>query len=360
MLRLKGEGLSFNDVLVMPAYSEVLPSEVETKTRLTDGFPLKIPLLSAAMDSVTESATAICLGKLGGIGIIHANLSQERQTDEVALVKKEGFAVGAALWIRDDLGIRAHMLVDAGADVLVIDTAHGHSKGVLDAVKWVRAYLPEVQVVGGNVATAEGAIDLAKAGVHAVKVGVGPGSICTTRIVAGVGVPQLTAIAACAEAVKKFGIPVIADGGIEHSGDIVKAIVAGADSVMIGSLFAGTDEAPGEIVERDGRQFKAYWGMGSEKAMKSGAKSRYGNLEESTRPPVAQGVECLVPYRGPLSEIVNQLVGGLCAGMGFAGCRTIQELREEAEFIRITDAGYKESHVHGIEHVKTPTNYNEG
>lgn len=358
MLRIRGAGLSFNDVLVVPAYSDVLPAEVDTATRLTNIISLKIPLISAAMDSVTESATAICLARLGGIGIIHANLTIEYQVYEVARVKKEDLLVGAALWIRDDFKERAQALVDVGVDVLVVDTAHGHSKGVLDAIRWLRSNLSSVQVIGGNVATAAGARTLAEAGAHAVKVGVGPGSICTTRIVAGIGIPQLTAIADCVDVAKEFDIPVIADGGIEHSGDIVKAIVAGADAVMIGSLFAGTDEAPGELVHKDDVPYKAYWGMGSERAMKSGAQSRYGHTDSDTATkPIAQGVEGLVPYRGHLEDIVHQMVGGLRSGMGFTGCRTINGLREKAEFIQMTAAGNHESHAHGITGVKKTPNY---
>ncbi len=477
------QALTFDDVLIVPAASEVLPSEVDVSSRLTTDITVRTPLLSAAMDSVTEARTAIAMAHEGGIGVIHKNMTPEEQALEVAKVKKaetglivdpvtvrpdqplaealllmntheisglpvvEGkkpvgiltnrdvrFAreldlpvahlmtrelitapeeistqeakrlmhenriekllvldgsgelrglitikdlekegrfplsvkddqgrllVAAAIGVGSDRDERAEALVGAGVDVLVIDTAHGHSKKVVDSVAEVRSRYKDLQIIAGNIATAEAAEALIEAGANAVKVGIGPGSICTTRIVAGVGVPQVTAIMDVAKVSEKTGVPLIADGGIKYSGDIVKAFAAGAHTVMIGSLFAGTDEAPGEQVLYQGRTYKMYRGMGSIGAMKRGSKDRYFQ-ESATDKLVPEGIEGRVPYRGSLSANIFQLVGGLRSGMGYAGCGSIEELREKAQFVRITNAGLRESHVHDVIVTQEAPNYKTG
>jgi IMP dehydrogenase len=477
------EALTFDDVLLVPAYSEVIPRDVDTGTRLTPAISLRIPLVSSAMDTVTEAQTAIRMAREGGIGFVHKNLSIEDQAREVTRVKKaesgivvdpvtitpdrrlEGalalmrhhrisglpvvdadkrpvgiltnrdvrfernldqlvadvmtrklitvrdgvgleeakellhrnriekllvvdeqgrlkglvtikdieqaeahphaakdelgrLRVGAAVGVGADREARIEALLAAGADVICIDTAHGHSRGVLDAVRATRKAFPRAQLVAGNVATAEATRALIDAGVDAVKVGVGPGSICTTRIVAGVGVPQLTAIADAVAAARGSGVPIIADGGIKYSGDVAKALAAGADTVMIGSLFAGTDEAPGEVILYQGRSYKAYRGMGSIGAMKDGSKDRYfqGDVE-SAQKLVPEGIEGRVPYKGSLRESLYQLVGGLRSSMGYLGCATIDELRTRARFVRISSAGLRESHVHDVIITKEAPNY---
>ncbi|MEW9123244.1 MAG: IMP dehydrogenase [Thermotaleaceae bacterium] len=475
------EGLTFDDVLLIPQKSEVLPKDVDVKTRLTKKIRLNIPLMSAGMDTVTEAKLAIAIAREGGIGIIHKNMPIERQALEVDKVKRsehgvivdpfylspehviadalelmeryhisgvpitdekqklvgiltnrdirfendmnktigeamtkenlvtahegismadaerilksrkieklpivdgEGYLkglitikdiektiqypnsakdergrllVGAALGITGDMLKRAEALVKAGVDVVVLDTAHGHSQGVLDAVTRLKAIYPELQVIAGNVATAQATEDLIKAGADAVKVGIGPGSICTTRVVAGIGVPQVTAVFDCAKTAKAYDIPIIADGGIKYSGDIPKAIAAGADVCMIGSLFAGTEESPGETVIYKGRSFKVYRGMGSLGAMGAGSKDRY--FQEDAKKFVPEGVEGMVPFKGALKETIYQLVGGLKAGMGYCGTPTITALKEEGTFIKITAAGLKESHPHDISITKEAPNY---
>lgn len=475
------EGLTFDDVLLIPQKSEVLPKDVDVKTRLTKKIRLNIPLMSAGMDTVTEAKLAIAIAREGGIGIIHKNMPIERQALEVDKVKRsehgvivdpfylspehviadalelmeryhisgvpitdekqklvgiltnrdirfendmnkkigeamtkenlvtahEGISmadaerilksrkieklpivdgqgylkglitikdiektiqypnsakdergrllVGAALGITGDMLKRAEALVKAGVDVVVLDTAHGHSQGVLDAVTRLKAIYPDLQVIAGNVATAQATEDLIKAGADAVKVGIGPGSICTTRVVAGIGVPQVTAVFDCAKAAKAYDIPIIADGGIKYSGDIPKAIAAGADVCMIGSLFAGTEESPGETVIYKGRSFKVYRGMGSLGAMGAGSKDRY--FQEDAKKFVPEGVEGMVPFKGALKETIYQLVGGLKAGMGYCGTPTITALKEEGKFIKITAAGLKESHPHDISITKEAPNY---
>lgn len=477
------EALTFDDVSLIPRYSEVLPQETNLETKLTRDIPMRIPLLSAAMDSVTEADTAISIAREGGIGIIHRNMSVERQAQEVNKVKKsesgmivdpvtvepdqsisdvlelmsryrisgvpvvnEGqlvgiitnrdlrfetsvnlkvsevmtkkdlvtapigisledskkllhanriekllvvdeagklkglitikdimkvtkypnsskdqlgrLRVGAAVGVGKGMLERVLALKNAGTDVIIVDSAHGHSKNVIEMVKLIKAECPQMQLVAGNVATAEGAESLIRAGVDAIKIGVGPGSICTTRIVAGVGVPQITAILACAPVGKAHGVPIIADGGIKYSGDIVKALAAGANSVMIGGLFAGTDESPGETVLYQGRSYKVYRGMGSLGAMKEGSRDRYFQDEvlELTKL-VPEGIEGMVPYRGPLSASVHQLIGGLRSGMGYLGCHTLEELREKALMVRVTAAGLRESHVHDVIITKEAPNY---
>jgi IMP dehydrogenase len=474
------ECLTFDDVMLVPAYSEVLPAEADVRSRLTQTIELNIPIVSAAMDSVTEAKSAITMARQGGIGIIHKNLAIQEQAHEVDRVKRaesgiilnpvtvrpsqslrealgvmrahdvsgvpvtEGnsavgiltsrdirfeknldqpvsalmttelvtvppscsqerarellhehriekllvvdqgklvglitikdllqaernplankdergrLRVGAALGPGADRIQRAEALLAVGVDVLVIDTAHGHHKGVVEAVRDTKKRYPNVQVIGGNIATAEAAQALIDAGADAIKVGIGPGSICTTRIVAGIGVPQITAIADCVEVADRTGTPVIADGGIKYSGEVVKALAAGASCVMIGSLFAGTDESPGELVLYQGRSYKVYRGMGSLGAMKKGSRDRYGQGGTADEKLVPEGIEGRVPHRGSLASILAQLVGGLRAGMGYTGSKTVADLKKNAKFIRISSAGLRESHVHDVIITEEAPNY---
>lgn len=477
------EGLTFDDVLLVPAYSDVLPREVSTKTQLTKKLSINIPLVSAAMDTVTEVQLAIALARDGGIGILHKNMTIEKQAEQVRKVKRSesgliidpitlqedatiGTAlkimkenkiggipiidknkilvgiltnrdlrfeknmkqtvsevmtkenlitapfgtnllkaekilqqykieklpvvdknrkliglityrdilqykshphaskdsmgrlmVGAAIGITADILQRVEALVNAGVDVVTLDSAHGHSKGVIEAVKKVKSAYKDLQLIAGNVATAEGALALAKAGADAVKVGVGPGSICTTRIVTGAGAPQLTAIIDASEALKKLKVPVIADGGIRYTGDLVKALAAGASCVMAGSVFAGVEESPGETIIFEGRKFKSYRGMGSIEAMQEGSKDRYfQDVEDDIKKLVPEGIVGRVPYKGTLSEVVHQFIGGLRAGMGYCGAKDIETL-QNAKFVRITNAGMKESHAHDVVVTKESPNY---
>ncbi|TLY25147.1 MAG: IMP dehydrogenase [Nitrospirae bacterium] len=433
-------GLTFDDVALVPAKSSVLPAETDTRTRLTRRITINIPIVSAAMDTVTEARLAIAIAREGGMGIIHRVLSPADQAAEVDKVKKsesgmilnpvtispdhtirdahkimeqyrisgipvtkngklvgivtnrdlrfetrmdlkisqvmtrenlitapEGttldkareilhLRVGAAVGVGEDAEQRVALLVKAGVDVVVVDTAHGHSQAVLDTVRLLKRRVPEADVVAGNVATKEAVRDLIAAGADAIKVGVGPGSICTTRIVAGAGVPQLTAVAECAAAARAK-VPIISDGGIKYSGDVTKAIAAGASSVMIGGLFAGTEESPGETVLFQGRTYKVYRGMGSLGAMERGGRDRYAQRDEPVQKLVPEGIEGRVPYRGTLSGVVYQLVGGLRAGMGYCGCRTIADMQKKARFIQITQAGLRESHVHDVIITKEAPNY---
>jgi len=486
MLRIVEEALTFDDVLLLPAHSTVLPAKVSLGTRLTGGITLNIPLVSAAMDTVTESRLAIGMAQEGGLGVIHKNLSVERQAREVRLVKKfesgvvrdpitiplgarvrelvelmrehnisgmpvvdgtglvgivtsrdvrfesdldatvasimtpkeklvtvgedfdlEGvkkllhrhriekvlvvnggfdlrglitlkdirksedfpnackdglgrLRAAAAVGVGGDNDERAAAIVEAGVDVIVVDTAHGHSQGVLNQVRGIKRRYPEIAVVGGNIATAEAARDLAEAGVDAVKVGIGPGSICTTRIVTGVGVPQITAVANVVKALEGTGVRVISDGGIRYSGDIAKVLAAGAHVVMVGSLLAGSDEAPGEVELYQGRSYKSYRGMGSLGAMSSsqGSSDRYfQNLDSGAEKLVPEGIEGRVPYKGPMSAIVHQLMGGLRSSMGYTGCETIEALRTKTRFVKITAPGISESHVHDVSITKEAPNY---
>lgn len=479
------EALTFDDVLLKPGYSEVVPTETQTRTRLTKNISLNIPIMSSAMDTVTESALAIALAQQGGIGVLHKNMSIEEQSAEVAVVKRfesgmvvdpitlspedtiadalevmekrkiSGFPIvdkknklvgilthrdlqfesrlnlrvkdvmtkkvitapagttleqarkifqqhrveklpvvdsghilrglitvkdikqtiqhpnaskdrfgrllsGAAIGATGDFFQRAEALVKAKVDVLVIDTAHGHTKRVIEATKKIKKAFPKTDLMVGNVATAEGAKALIAAGADAIKVGMGPGSICTTRIVSGAGVPQISAIMECGSVAAVAKVPLVADGGIKFSGDVTKALAAGADSVMIGSLFAGTAESPGELILYQGRSFKTYRGMGSLGAMKKGSKDRYGQESEmNMQKLVPEGIEGRVAYRGPLANVVSQLVGGLRAGMGYCGAKNIAELHKKAQFIRITNAGLKESHVHDVAITKEAPNYHQ-
>lgn len=357
-------GLTYNDVLLLPDASNVVPSEVSTKTQLTRNIWIDIPLISSAMDTVTESQMAIAMGKSGGIGIIHRNLSITDQVSHVKMVKNIGLIVGAAVGVGDDGFARAQALIEAGVDVVVVDTAHGHHRAVLDSIERIKKSYPDQEIIGGNIATRAGAQALINAGADAVKVGVGPGSICTTRVVAGVGVPQVTAIMEAAKACQKSDVPLIADGGLQYSGDIAKAIVSGADSVMLGSLLAGCDESPGELIEIAGRKYKSYRGMGSLAAMQSRGEQRSYSKDRymqddvlSEDKLVPEGIEGKVGYKGPVVDTVHQLVGGLRSGMGYAGAATIRDLKIDGRLIQITFAGLQESHPHDVHHIADAPNY---
>ena len=369
------KGLTFDDVLLIPAESHVLPNEVKLDTKLAPNLQLHIPLISAGMDTVTEGNMAIAMAENGGLGVIHKNLSIEAQVDEVKKAKGKTvdpnlphpavddqgrLLAAAAVGVTSDTFERAESLLEAGADAIVIDTAHGHSAGVLRKIKEIREHFPNATLIAGNVATGEGTAALFDAGVDVVKVGIGPGSICTTRIVAGVGVPQITAIYDAASVAQKYGKKIIADGGIKYSGDVVKALAAGGNAVMLGSMFSGTTEAPGAIFTNEGKQFKSYRGMGSVGAMSQqhGSSDRYfqGGVNEANKL-VPEGVEALVPYKGDVSNIIYQIDGGLRAGMGYVGAGTIEELIENSQFVQITNAGLRESHPHDVQMAKEAPNY---
>lgn len=369
------KGLTFDDVLLIPAESHVLPNEVKLDTKLAPNLQLHIPLISAGMDTVTEGNMAIAMAENGGLGVIHKNLSIEAQVEEVKKAKRKTvdpnlphpavddqgrLLAAAAVGVTSDTFERAESLLEAGADAIVIDTAHGHSAGVLRKIKEIREHFPNATLIAGNVATGEGTAALFDAGVDVVKVGIGPGSICTTRIVAGVGVPQITAIYDAASVAQKYGKKIIADGGIKYSGDVVKALAAGGNAVMLGSMFSGTTEAPGTIFTNEGKQFKSYRGMGSVGAMSQqhGSSDRYfqGGVNEANKL-VPEGVEALVPYKGDVSNIIYQIDGGLRAGMGYVGAGTIEELIENSQFVQITNAGLRESHPHDIQMAKEAPNY---
>jgi len=351
--RIFQEGITFDDVLMMPAYSEVLPREVFLQGRFSRNVSLNIPFASAAMDTVTESPMAAAMAREGGIGVIHKNMSAQAQAGQVARVRAEGLPVAAGVGITPDVLERVKLLADAGVNAVVLDSAHGHSKGVIDALKAIKAAFPGLDVVVGNIATAQAAQDLIAAGADGLKVGIGPGSICTTRIVAGVGVPQLTAIAEVAS-VAGEDIPVIADGGLRYSGDVVKALAAGAHCVMCGSMFAGTDEAPGDIVEVDGKKMKGYRGMGSIDAMQAGSADRY--FQKGAKKLVPEGVVARVAYKGPVADVLYQLTGGLRSGMGYCGAATLEALHH-ARFIKISPATVQENHPHDVTIAKKAPNY---
>ena len=350
--RIMQEGITFDDVLLVPAYSEVLPREVSLKGRFSRHIALDSPFASAAMDTVTEGRMAAAMARKGGIGVIHKNMTAERQAEEVASVKAQGLKVAAGVGITPDILDRVKALAQAGVDAIVLDSAHGHSKGVVDALKAVKAAFPALDVVVGNIATAAAAKDLIAAGADGLKVGIGPGSICTTRIVAGVGMPQLTAIADVAEVAGD--IPVIADGGLRYSGDVVKALAAGASCVMCGSMFAGTDEAPGEVVEVDGVKMKGYRGMGSIDAMQAGSADRY--FQKGAKKLVPEGVVARVPYKGSVEDVIFQLEGGLRSGMGYCGAKDLDALHK-AQFVKISPATVKENHPHDVSIAKKAPNY---
>lgn len=354
------EALTFDDVLLVPQYSQILPTNVDVSTNLTKKIFLKTPIFSAAMDTVTEYNMAVAMAKAGGMAIIHKNMSPTAQAQIIKDVKTDNKdnLVGAA--ISHDLSeagqIRIKMLIEAAVDLIIIDTAHGHSKLVIDCVKWFKNTYPQITLVAGNIATSEAALALADAGADIVKVGIGPGSICTTRIVSGVGVPALTAIMMVAQALKDKNIGIIADGGMRYSGDVVKAIAAGAHAVMLGGILAGCDEAPGEVVELEGKKYKSYRGMGSLGAIAGGSDDRYFQHKRQGKF-VAEGVEGYVNYKGSVHDIIYQLVGGLRSGMGYNGAANLIELQKNAQFIKITNAGSKESHVHDLAFAKEAPNY---
>lgn len=373
-MKILQEAYTFDDLLLVPAYSSVVPAQVNLKVALSPNLNLSIPLTSAAMDTITESALAIKLASLGGLGFIHKNMSIQAQVDMVKAVKEaqveanytqpaldqDGhLLVGAAVGVSDDTLDRVKALVAAKVDVIVIDSAHGHSQGVINAIQTVRQHYPNLDIVGGNIVTAKGATDLIEAGANILKVGVGPGSICTTRVIAGVGVPQISAIMNVVAIAKAHKVGVIADGGIKQSGDIVKALAAGADVVMLGNLFAGTSESPGEVFKLEGRLVKAYMGMGSLTAMKKGSSDRYfqGGVKELKKL-VPEGIEGIVPYKGALDDVVYQMMGGLRSGMGYCGCATINDLQEHAQFVKISGNGLIESHPHDLIKMKEAPNYN--
>ena len=369
------KGLTFDDVLLIPAESHVLPNEVDLSTKLADNIKLNIPLISAGMDTVTEGAMAIAMALQGGLGVVHKNMSIQAQAGEVANVKsvvvpsnatkaavddQNRLLCAAAVGVTSDTFERAEALLEAGADAIVIDTAHGHSAGVLRKIKEFREHFPKQTLIAGNVATGDATRALFDAGVDVVKVGIGPGSICTTRIVAGVGVPQITAIYDAASAAREYHKPIIADGGIKYSGDVVKALAAGGNAVMLGSMISGTTEAPGDIFEENGKKFKRYRGMGSVGAMAQahGSSDRYfqGGVNEANKL-VPEGVEARVEYKGDVSDVVFQIDGGLCSGMGYCGAANIPELIEKAQFVQITNAGLRESHPHDVQMTKAAPNY---
>lgn len=376
MLRIKYEGITFDDVLIIPRASNILPSDAVLKTPLTANIELNLPIVSAAMDTVTGPELATALALEGGMGFIHKNMSVAEQVAAVkavkdypveqianfpnAVVDAQGkLRVGAAIGATAANVERLDALVAAGVDVILIDSSHGHSQGVINRVRETRQAYPNVQIVAGNVATAEAALALAEAGANCVKVGIGPGSICTTRIVTGCGVPQLSAIAEVVNALKDTEVKVIADGGIKYSGDIIKALVAGANLVMLGSILGASEESPGEKFEVNGERFKSYRGMGSLGAMAKGSSERYFQSDNAKDKLVPEGVEGRVKIKGSLAFIVNQLVGGIRSAMGLTGCKTIAQLNTEPEFVKLTSAGLSESHVHGIQMDKAAPNYSK-
>ncbi len=348
------EALTFDDVTLAPNYSEILPSQVNTSINLTPKLNLNIPLLSSAMDTVTESQMGIAMAKAGGIGIIHRNLSVYEQIKEIRKVKSKKLLVGAAVGVSEKELNRAKKLLNENLDIIVVDTAHGHTKKVADIIKKIKKLRPKnTAICAGNIATTEAAKFLVKLGVDIIKVGIGPGSICTTRLVAGIGVPQLSAILNVKKGIGKSKTTLIADGGIKFSGDIAKALAAGADAVMIGSLFAGTDQAPGKKIKKKGKLYKYFRGMGSIGAMNKGSADRYfQSKQKDTSKYVAEGVEGYIKYRGSVDKIIFNLIGGLKSSMGYLGAKKVTELRKNPKFVKITKAGFYESMVHNIDLVK--------
>ena len=348
------EALTFDDVTLAPKYSEILPSEVDTSIILTKHLKLKIPLLSSAMDTVTESKMAIAIAKSGGLGIIHRNLSIEKQVLEIEKVKKQKLLVGAAVGAGPNEFRRAEAILNQKVDMIVVDTAHGHTKKVSEMIKYIRKKrYKKTALCAGNIATAEAAKYLSNLGVDIIKVGIGPGSICTTRLVAGIGVPQLSAVLNARNGIKKKDIKIISDGGIKYSGDLAKAFAAGADAVMIGSLFAGTDEAPGRLIKKNGRLFKSFRGMGSVGAMNKGSADRYFQLKQKDASKyVPEGVEGLSKYKGKVDSVIYKLIGGLRSSMGYLGSKQIKYLRKKPQFVKITKAGFYESMVHNVDIVR--------
>ena len=365
------ESYSFDDVLIEPSYSNIIPKEADITTRLTKKITLKIPLISAAMDTVTEHEMAIKMALFGGIGAIHKNLSIDLQCKEVSKVKKHkvdilkdqkacvdddnNLRVVAAVGTGEDAIKRVKALMKVNVDAIAIDTSHGHSQNVIDTIKEIKKLYPQAEIIAGNIATKDAALALLYAGADTLKVGIGPGSICTTRIVSGIGVPQLSAILEVAQICKTKDSFLIADGGIKFSGDLVKAIAAGADCVMLGSLVAGTDVTPGEIISIDNKKYKKYRGMGSVEAMKSGSADRYFQKGETNLVP--QGVEGYIEYKGVVNDVVTQLLGGLTSAMGYTGNKTIEQMKKNCRFIKITPAGMRESHIHSLDQSEPTTNY---
>ncbi len=352
------EALTFDDVLLLPRFSNILPSETDISLNLSKNIKLKAPFLSSAMDTVTESSMAIAIAKSGGIGIIHRNLQIKKQGSEVLRVKKQKLFVGAAIGTGNEDLNRANLLVDSGVDILVIDTAHGHSKKVLNTLTKVKNKHKNIPICVGNIATGEAAKRLYNAGANIIKVGIGPGSICTTRMVAGIGVPQITAIMEVKGALRGKKIKIISDGGIKFSGDLAKAIAAGADGIMMGSIFAGTDESPGKKFKFKNKLYKQYRGMGSIGAMSAGSSNRYFQKDHKDKSKfVPEGVEGRVEYKGNVSKIIYQLKGGLRASMGYIGAKNLEEIKKNAKFIKITKAGFYESMVHSVEIINPVLNY---
>jgi len=370
--KLIKEGYTFDDLRLVPAHSMVVPAHVDLSTQLTPRLRLKLPILSAAMDTVTEAAMASALAKAGGLGILHKNMSIEAQAAMVRAVKSTAVdhpstaAVddqgrllgGAAVGVSSETMDRVKALVDAKVDVIAVDSAHGHSQGVIATIAALHAAFPTLTLIGGNIVTAEAAHDLIKAGASILKVGVGPGSICTTRIVAGVGVPQITAVNDVYQVAKAAGVSVIADGGIKFSGDIVKALAAGADAVMLGGWLAGCEETPGDVIDVYGKKVKTYMGKGSLTAMQKGSSDRYFQGGQKELPKlVPEGIEATVPYKGPIADVLYQMMGGLRSGMGYCGCANLSDLKTKARFVKITNAGLNESHPHDVDNVKEAPNY---
>ena len=353
------EALTFDDVTLTPKYSEILPSDVDTSIKLTKTLKLKIPILSSAMDTVTESKMAIEIAKAGGIGVIHRNLNIKDQIKEIKKVKKQNLLIGAAVGAGPDEFKRAQAILKENIDIIVVDTAHGHTKKVGEIIKFIkRKRNRKTAICAGNIATPDAARFLMKLGVDIIKVGIGPGSICTTRLVAGIGVPQLSAILNVRNGIKNKKVKIISDGGIKYSGDLAKAFAAGADAVMIGSLFAGTDEAPGKLIKRKGKLFKSFRGMGSVGAMNKGSADRYfQSKQRDSSKYVPEGVEGLAKYKGKVGKIIYKLVGGLRSSMGYLGSKQIKYLRNKPQFVKITKAGFYESMVHNVDIIKSDNKY---
>ena len=353
------EALTFDDVTLVPKYSEILPSEVDTSIKLTDTLKLNIPLLSSAMDTVTESKMAIAIAKAGGLGVIHRNLDIKKQIQEIKKVKKQKLLVGAAVGTGLKEFHRAELIIKEKVDMIVVDTAHGHTKKVSEIIKFIKKKKSKkICLCAGNIATPEAAKFLLKLGVDVIKVGIGPGSICTTRLVAGIGVPQLSAILNVRNGIKNKNVKIISDGGIKYSGDLAKAFAAGADAVMIGSLFAGTDETPGKLIKKNGKLFKSFRGMGSVGAMNKGSADRYFQSKQKNNSKyVPEGVEGFAKYKGKVENIVFKLIGGLKSSMGYLGSKQIKYLRNKPQFVKITKAGFYESMVHNVDIIKSDNKY---
>tara|TARA_Y100000817_G_scaffold62825_1_gene47189 strand:- start:765 stop:1841 length:1077 start_codon:yes stop_codon:yes gene_type:complete len=353
------EALTFDDVTLAPKYSEILPTEVDTTVKLTNNLKLKIPLLSSAMDTVTESRMAIAIAKAGGIGVIHRNLNIKKQITEIKKVKKHKLIVGAAVGAGFHEFKRAKEIIKEGVDLIVVDTAHGHTKKVSEIIKYIKKIKNKnIALCAGNIATPEAAKFLIKLGVDIIKIGIGPGSICTTRLVAGIGVPQLSAILSVRKGLKNKNVKIISDGGIKYSGDLAKAFAAGADAVMIGSLFAGTNETPGRLIKKNGKLFKNFRGMGSVGAMNKGSADRYFQIKQKDISKyVPEGVEGFVKYKGDVGSIIFKLIGGLRSSMGYLGSKDIFKLRNKPNFVKITKAGFYESMVHNVDVIKNDKKY---